>query len=106
MFSLQRDGTLGTRGLGACEARRTKKAPETTRTTSTIGGGVDLIIGLIVAIGLGAQPGPIFGLAAVVVPSYLPREHWRRLDTPEPDAAAPPRAGGRNGSTRSVVAVR
>ncbi|TVR32625.1 MAG: acyltransferase [Nitriliruptor sp.] len=76
----------------AFETRRTKKVPETTQTPAAIGGGAALILGLGVAIALGAQPGSIIGLALVVVASYLLRERSRRLDTTAvPDAAAPPR---------------
>ncbi len=75
----------------AFETRRTRKVPETTSTASALGGGLALIVGLGVAIALGAQPGSILGLAAVIAASYLLRERSRRLRRTEPDAAAPPR---------------
>jgi len=75
----------------AFETRRTKKVPETTRTAAAVGGGAALILGLGVAIALGAQPGSIIGLALVVVASCLLRERSRRLDTAAPDAVSPPR---------------
>jgi hypothetical protein len=75
----------------AFETRRTKTVPETTRTAAAIGGGAALVLGLGVAIALGAQPGSIIGLAAVVLASYLLRARSRRLQTDEPDVATPPR---------------
>jgi hypothetical protein len=76
----------------AFETRRTRKVPETTRTPMAVGGGLALLVGLGVSIAMGAQPGAIFGLAAVVLASYLLRDHPRRGARAEPDAAVPPRS--------------
>ncbi len=73
----------------AFETRRKRSVPPTTVTWATLAGGVALFAGIVVAMGLGAQPGAVFGLLGVAGASLLLRS--REGPTSEPSTDQLPR---------------
>ncbi len=61
----------------AFETRRRPKVPATTAMAATVVGGVSLVLGIGVAIVLGAWPGSVIGVVGVAAASALLRAHRR-----------------------------
>lgn len=57
----------------AFETRRRRTVPQTSAAAATIAGGTALLVGIVVAMALGAQPGAAVGLVGVAAASFLLR---------------------------------
>jgi hypothetical protein len=68
----------------AFESRRRRTVPQTTSTIATVFGGAALLLGIVAAMALGAQPGAAIGLVGVATASCVLRGHVGRATPAEP----------------------